>query len=222
MEYLIPTWMVVLLCPKFIVCKTSPALVTVAMPDKQCRSHATQVLMQWKIHCRAKRKLKTHWQRRLLLIWNKVSGPSASWFILKEIQTINIVLWLFNMSWQITVLPQFKHLNRSSFHIYLKHFLRFRKGKKKVQGAQGIQWDIWRCSLGSGIQMNVEKRNPRHSPSKLFKKSLFYWLFHDRKLKDMRRTNPRVAAQNTFFWVSDVYSCSCCFISTAEHTLFQV
>ncbi len=208
MEYLIPTWMVVLLCPKFIVCKTSPALVTVAMPDKQCRSHATHVLMQWKIHCRAKRKLKTHWQRRLLLIWNKVSGPSASWFILKEIQ--NNKYSFVALQYVVTdhCIASVQTHEPIVFHIYLKHFLRFRKGK------------IWRCSLGSGIQMNVEKRNPWHSPSKLFKKSLFYWLFHDRKLKDMRITNPRVAAQNTFFWVSDVYSC--CFISTAEHTLFQV
>ncbi len=47
-----------------------------------------------------------------------------NWVILKEIQTINTVLWLFNVLWQITVLPQFKHVNRSSFHIYLKHNIR--------------------------------------------------------------------------------------------------
>ncbi len=43
-------------------------------------SHYTYVLTQWKIHRRAKRKLTTHRQRRqsrLLLVWNKVSGPSA-------------------------------------------------------------------------------------------------------------------------------------------------
>ncbi len=59
--------------------KTRPPLVTVAMTDKQCRSHTTHVLTQWKIHRRSKRKLTTHRQRksRLLLIWNKVSGPSA-------------------------------------------------------------------------------------------------------------------------------------------------
>ncbi len=36
-------------------------------------------------------------------------------------RTINTVLWLFNVSWQIAVLPQFKrHINWSSFHIYFK------------------------------------------------------------------------------------------------------
>ncbi len=41
-----------------------------------------------------------------------------------KIQTINTVLWLFNMSCQITVAPQFKRqINQTSFHIYryLKH-----------------------------------------------------------------------------------------------------
>ncbi len=51
------------------------------MTDKQCRSRTTHhVLTQWKIHRRAKKKLTTHWQRRqsrLLLIWSKISGPSA-------------------------------------------------------------------------------------------------------------------------------------------------
>ncbi len=71
-------------------------------------------LSQWKIHCAAKRTLKMCRQTRqsmLLLVWNKVS-----------IQSINTILWLFNVSWQITVAPQFKrHVNQSSFHIYLKH-----------------------------------------------------------------------------------------------------
>ncbi len=58
-----------------------PTLSYCCHDDKQCRSHTTHyVLTQWKIHRRAKRKLTTHRQRRqsrLLLIWNKVSGPSA-------------------------------------------------------------------------------------------------------------------------------------------------
>ncbi len=50
--------------------------------------------------------------------------------IFKEIQIINTILWLFNVSWQITVLPQFKHVNRSSFHIYLKHEMNMNKHQK--------------------------------------------------------------------------------------------
>ncbi len=39
-------------------------------------------------------------------------------------------MWLFNVSWQITVLPQFKHVNRSFFHIYLKHEMDMNKHQK--------------------------------------------------------------------------------------------
>ncbi len=53
-----------------------------------------------------------------------------NWVIFKEIQTINTVLWLFNVLWQITVLPQFKHVNRSSFHIYSKHEMNMNKHQK--------------------------------------------------------------------------------------------
>ncbi len=97
------------------------------------RSHTTHVLTQWKIHRRAKRKLTTHWQRRqsrLILVWNKVSGPSAfKLSFLKKLKQ-NTVLWLFNVSWQITVLPQFKHVNRTSFHIYIKHEMNMNKHQK--------------------------------------------------------------------------------------------
>ncbi len=50
--------------------------------------------------------------------------------IFKEIKTINTVLCLFNVSWQITVLPQFKHVNRSSFHVYIKHEMNMNKHQK--------------------------------------------------------------------------------------------
>ncbi len=53
-----------------------------------------------------------------------------NWVILKEIQTINTVLWLFNVSWQITVLTQFKYVNRSCFPIYLKHEMNMNKHQK--------------------------------------------------------------------------------------------
>lgn len=49
--------------------------LTVDMADKLCGSHAWHlVLTQWKIHCEAKRKLKTF-------------------------QALNIILWLFRVSW---------------------------------------------------------------------------------------------------------------------------
>ncbi len=58
--------------------------------------------------------------------------------ILKEIQTINIVLWLFNVSWKITVLPQFKQVNRSSFHIYLKHEMNMNEHQKVFNFYHGV------------------------------------------------------------------------------------
>ncbi len=51
--------------------------------------------------------------------------------IFKEIQTINNSFVSLNVSWQITVLPQFKHVNRSSFHIYLKHEMNMNKHQKE-------------------------------------------------------------------------------------------
>ncbi len=103
-------------------------------------SHYTHVLTQSKIHCRAKRKLTTHRQRRLLLIWNKISGLSAFKLChFKEIKSINTVLWLFNVSWQITALPQFKHVNRTSFHINLKHDMNMNKHQTVFYLNRGIQ-----------------------------------------------------------------------------------
>ncbi len=51
--------------------------------------------------------------------WSQLSN----FVFFKEIQTINTALWLFNVSWQITVLSQFK---RSSFHVHLKHEINIR------------------------------------------------------------------------------------------------
>ncbi len=115
------------------VCKTRPPLVTVAMTDKQCCSHtATHVLlMQWKIHRRAKRKLTKEDRAGYFWYETRSRDPQLlNWVILKEIQTINTVLCLFNMPWQITVLPQFKHMNWSSFRIYLKHEMNMNKRQK--------------------------------------------------------------------------------------------
>ncbi len=57
-------------------------------------------------------------QRRLLLVWNKVLAFKCGLF-LRNWKYIYTILWLFNVLWQITVVPQFKwHMNGSSFHIY--------------------------------------------------------------------------------------------------------
>ncbi len=98
-------------------------------------SHYTHVLTQWKIHRRAKRE---NWQNtdredRAGYFWYETRSQDPQLLncvIFKEIQTINTVLCLFNVSWQITVLPQFKHVNRSSFHIYLKHEINMNKHQK--------------------------------------------------------------------------------------------
>ncbi len=108
-------------------CSTLPVLTTICIIQLTIdRSERPLSLVTVAI---PKRELTTHWQTRqsrLLLIWNKV----LNCVIFKEIKTINTVLWLFNVSWQITVLPQFKHVNRSSFHIYLKHEMNMNKHQK--------------------------------------------------------------------------------------------
>ncbi len=105
----------------------NPPTLSYCCHDRQTMplSHYTPCPHAVKIHRRANRKLSKHRQRRqsrLLLIWNKVSGPSA--FKLnnfKEIQTIHTVLWLFNVSWQITVSAfarwRHTHKNRSAFWV---------------------------------------------------------------------------------------------------------
>ncbi len=73
------------------------------------------------------RKLTTPTEK---VFWYITRSQLLNCVILKEIQTINIVLCLFNVSWQITLMPQFNHVNRSSFHIYLKHDLNMNKHQK--------------------------------------------------------------------------------------------
>ncbi len=83
------------------------------------------------MHCKTKRKLTTHRQSRLFLVW-KVSAFKF-WHFFKEIQTINTILWLFNVSrvsWQISVLPQTVQAAREpivlTFHIHLKYEMNMR------------------------------------------------------------------------------------------------
>ncbi len=80
-----------------------------------------------------------------------------NWVIFKEIQTINTVLWLFNVSWQITVLPQFKHVNRSSFHIYLKHEINMNKHQKVFNFNSGTHHF---SSLSPPNSISCTLRNP--------------------------------------------------------------
>ncbi len=84
-----------ILSPNWPFTKTRPPLVTVAMCNKPCRSNTTHnVLTQLKIHCGAKRKLTGvgYFSYETILIFY-------------VIPTINTILWLFNVSWQITVAP---------------------------------------------------------------------------------------------------------------------
>ncbi len=63
------------------------------------------ILTQWTIHWGANRKLTTHRQTRqsrLLLLWNKGSAFKFCHFFW-EIQTINAIVGLFNVLWQIAV-----------------------------------------------------------------------------------------------------------------------
>ncbi len=111
--------------------KTCPPLVTVAMTDKQCCSHTTHVLTQWKIQSQIKEE--TDREDRAGYFWYETRSQDTQLLncaIFKEIQTIKPVLWLFNVLWQITVLPHFKHVNQSSFHIYLKHEINMNKHQK--------------------------------------------------------------------------------------------
>ncbi len=116
--------------------KTCPPLVTVAMmTDKQCCSHTTHVFSRSEKYIAEQRG---NWQNtdredRAGYFWyeRRSQDPQLlNWVKFKEIQTINTVLWLFNVLWQITVLPQFKHVNLSSFHIYLKHEMNMNKHQK--------------------------------------------------------------------------------------------
>ncbi len=115
--------------------QTRPPLVTVAMTDKQCSSHTTHMFSRSEKYIAEQRGNWQHTDRedRAGYFWydTRFQDPQLlNWVIFKEIQTINTVLWLFNVSWHIAVLPQFKHVNRSSFHSYLKHELNMSKHQK--------------------------------------------------------------------------------------------
>ncbi len=108
--------------------KTCPPLVTVAMPDIQCRSHTTHMLLRSEKYITEQWEETNNTNREGFLIWNKVSAFKLCHF--KRNSNNKYCLWLFNVSWQITLMPQFNHVNRSSFHIYLKHELNMNKHQK--------------------------------------------------------------------------------------------
>ncbi len=116
--------------------KTRPPLVTVAMPDIQCRSHTNVHTFSRSEKYIAEQRgnwQHTDWEDRAGYFWYETRSQDPHLLnrvIFKEIKTINTVLWLFNVSWQIIVLPQFKHVNRTSFHIYLKHEMNMNKHQK--------------------------------------------------------------------------------------------
>ncbi len=105
------------------------------MPDIQCRSHTTHMFSRSEKYIAEQRGNWQHTDRedRAGYFWYETRSQDPQLLnrvILKKIKTINTVLWLFNVSWQITVLPQFKHVNRSSFHIYLKYEMNMNKHQK--------------------------------------------------------------------------------------------
>ncbi len=105
------------------------------MTDKLCRSHTTLMFSSSEKYIAEQRGNWQHTDRedRAGYFWYETRSQDPQLLncvIFKEIQTINTILWLFNVSWLITVLPQFKHVNRSSFHIYLKHEMNMNKHQK--------------------------------------------------------------------------------------------
>ncbi len=69
------------------------------------------------------------------------SGMKQGLSFCQDIQTINTVFWLFYVSWQIAVAPQFKrHMKRSSFHIYLKHEININEHQKVFYFNWGKTW----------------------------------------------------------------------------------
>ncbi len=103
------------------VCKDPPSLVTVAIPENIAAltlhtcSHAVKNTSWSKEETDHVQTDKT--EQVTSGTKQRSQDSQLSYFVIfKEIQIINTVLWLFNM-WQITVLPQFKHVNRSSLHL---------------------------------------------------------------------------------------------------------
>ncbi len=108
------------------------------MPDIQCRSHTTHMFSRSEKYITEQRGnwQNTDWEDGAGYFWyeTRSQGPQLlNRVIFKEIKTISTILWLFNVSWQITVLPQFKPVNRSSFHIYRKHEMNMNKHQNKHQ-----------------------------------------------------------------------------------------
>ncbi len=115
--------------------KNRPPLVTVAMTDKQCSSHTTHMFSRSENTSQSKEETddtpteKT--EAGYFWYQTRFQDPQLlNWVIFKEIKTINTVLWLFNAVVTDIVLPQFKHVIRSSFHIYLKHEMNMNKHQK--------------------------------------------------------------------------------------------
>ncbi len=111
------------------------------MPDIQCRSHTTLMFSHSQKYIAEQ---KGNWQHtdREGYFWYETRSQDSqplNCVIFKEIKSINTVLWLFNVSWQITALPQFKHVNRTSFHINLKHDMNMNKHQTVFYLNRGIQ-----------------------------------------------------------------------------------
>ncbi len=80
--------------------KTRPPLVTVAMPDIQCRSHTTRSHAVKNTSQSKEETDSTLTEDRAGYFWYETRSQDPQLLncvIFKEIKTINTVLWLFNV-----------------------------------------------------------------------------------------------------------------------------
>ncbi len=105
-------------------------LVTVAMTDKQPRSHTTLMFSRSEKYIVEQRENWQHTDRedRAGYFWYETRSQDPQLLncvSFKEIQTINTVLWLFSVSWQIS-----SNTWTDNPHIYLKHEMNINKHQK--------------------------------------------------------------------------------------------
>ncbi len=101
--------------------KDPTPLVYDASFDKPLRSHATHhVLTQWKLHWRKEETDNTLTDKTEQVTFvMKQKYPLSNLIIFIRKFKYNTFLWLFNLSWQIAVVHQFKqHVNWSSLPLY--------------------------------------------------------------------------------------------------------
>ncbi len=140
-----------------------PTLSYCCHDDKQCRSHTTHMFSRSEKYIAEQRGNWQHTDRedRAGYFWYETRSQDPQLLngvIFKEIKTINTVLWLFNVSRQIAVLPRFKHVNRSSFHIYLKHEMNMNKHQNVFYFNRGTPFFKFKSSESTPVWFVVKVR----------------------------------------------------------------